>query len=83
MVKFMGMTKIKEFITECGRVLRVARKPSKHEFWTIAKVSGIGIMIIGLLGFLLHLIDMLTTIVVAAILVIVIVVILVFLKGKE
>jgi len=79
----MGLTKLKEFITECGRVLRVARKPSKHEFWTIAKVSGIGIMIIGLLGFLLHLIDRLTSIIVVSILVIVLVVILVFLKGKE
>ena len=79
----MGLTKLKEFITECGRVLRVARKPSKQEFWTIAKVSGIGIMIIGLLGFLLHLIDALTTIVVLSVVVIVLVVILVFIKGKE
>jgi protein transport protein SEC61 subunit gamma and related proteins len=79
----MGLTKFREFITECGRVLRVARKPSKQEYWTIAKVSGIGIMIIGLLGFLLHLIDQLTSIIVVSILVIVLVVILVFLKKGE
>jgi protein transport protein SEC61 subunit gamma and related proteins len=79
----MGLTKLKEFITECGRVLRVARKPSKNEYWTIAKVSGIGIIIIGLLGFLLHLIDQLTSVIMVSILVIVLVVILIFLKGKE
>jgi protein transport protein SEC61 subunit gamma and related proteins len=78
----MALEKLKNFITECGRVLRVARKPSKHEFWTTAKVSGIGIMIIGLVGFLLHLIDRLTSIIVVSILVIILVVILVFLKGK-
>jgi protein translocase SEC61 complex gamma subunit len=79
----MKLTKLKEFITECGRVLRVARKPSKQEFWTIAKVSGLGIVVIGLLGFLLHLIDRLTSIIAVSILVIVLVVILVFLKGKQ
>lgn len=79
----MGLTKLREFITECGRVLRVARKPTKHEYWTTAKVSGIGIMIIGLVGFLLHLIDRLTSIIVVSVLVIVLVVILVFMKGQQ
>jgi protein transport protein SEC61 subunit gamma-like protein len=83
MVKNMGLKRLREFMVECGRVLRVARKPSKHEYWTIAKVSGIGIMIIGLVGFLLHLIDRLTSVVVVSILVILLVVILIFAKGQQ
>ncbi|MGV8169125.1 MAG: protein translocase SEC61 complex subunit gamma [Candidatus Nanoarchaeia archaeon] len=77
------MARLKEFITECGRVLRVARKPSKQEFWTVAKVAGIGILIIGLLGFILHLIDQLTSVIVVSILVMLIVVILLFIKGQQ
>ena len=36
---------------DCKRVLLVARKPTKSEYLTIAKVTGLGILIIGLLGF--------------------------------
>ncbi|MBU1198424.1 MAG: protein translocase SEC61 complex subunit gamma [Nanoarchaeota archaeon] len=46
--------KLKDFFIQCKRVLRVTRKPDKQEFWTIAKVSGLGILVIGLLGFILH-----------------------------
>ncbi|MFA6073814.1 MAG: protein translocase SEC61 complex subunit gamma [Candidatus Woesearchaeota archaeon] len=79
----MALKKLREFITECGRVLRVAKKPSKQEYWTIAKVSGIGILVIGLMGFLLHLIDRLTSVVIVSVLVAVIVLILLFMKGKN
>ncbi len=47
--------KFKEFITECRRVLKVTKKPSRDEFKTIVKISGVGILIIGLIGFLIHL----------------------------
>jgi len=46
--------KFKEFIIECKRVLKVTKKPSRDEFKTIVKVSGVGILIIGLIGFLIH-----------------------------
>ncbi|MBS3152980.1 protein translocase SEC61 complex subunit gamma [Candidatus Woesearchaeota archaeon] len=46
--------KFKAFITESKRVLRVTKKPSKEEFIAIVKVSGIGILLIGLIGFLIH-----------------------------
>ena len=49
-------TKLKEFGKECWRVLRVTKKPDKFEFQTFVKVSGIGILIIGFIGFLIHLI---------------------------
>lgn len=43
--------KFKSFIKECKRVLQITKKPSKIEYKSIVKVTGIGILIIGLLGF--------------------------------
>jgi len=48
--------KLKIFIGECRRVLRVTKKPSNFEFKTIVKASGLGIMIIGLLGFIIQMV---------------------------
>ena len=45
-----------EIIKECIRVFRVTRKPGTDEFKTIVKVSAIGILIIGLLGFIINMI---------------------------
>ncbi|MBS3099908.1 protein translocase SEC61 complex subunit gamma [Candidatus Pacearchaeota archaeon] len=42
---------IRNFVKKCVRVWHVLRKPSKEEFMMVAKVSAIGIMIIGLIGF--------------------------------
>jgi protein transport protein SEC61 subunit gamma-like protein len=47
--------KISIFVKECVRVLKITKKPTKEEFKTISKVSGIGILIIGLIGFIVHL----------------------------
>jgi protein transport protein SEC61 subunit gamma-like protein len=47
------MQKLNSFIIECKRVLQVTKKPNAEEFKTIVKVSGLGILIIGALGFLL------------------------------
>lgn len=46
--------KLKEFIIECKRVLKVTKKPSRDEFKNIVKITGIGILIIGLIGFIIH-----------------------------
>ncbi|MEM4246758.1 MAG: protein translocase SEC61 complex subunit gamma [Candidatus Woesearchaeota archaeon] len=46
--------KVKDFLVECRRVLRVTKKPDKVEFKTIVKISGIGIVAIGFIGFLVH-----------------------------
>ncbi|GIU69629.1 MAG: hypothetical protein KatS3mg002_0865 [Candidatus Woesearchaeota archaeon] len=51
--------KFKNFVRECIRVLKVTKKPTKEEFKTISKISGLGILIIGLIGFIVHLIDVL------------------------
>ena len=45
--------KLKRFINESIRVLRVTRKPNKTEFQTIVKVSGLGMILIGLVGFVI------------------------------
>jgi len=45
-------TKLKRFTGECVRVLKVTKKPDSLEFKTIVKVSGMGILVIGLIGFL-------------------------------
>ena len=51
--------KLKSFINECIRVLRVTKKPDKVEFTTIVKVSGLGILIIGLVGFVIQMVRVL------------------------
>jgi protein transport protein SEC61 subunit gamma-like protein len=43
------------FIKQCNRVWYILRKPSKKEFTTIAKVSVIGLGLIGLIGFVISL----------------------------
>jgi len=43
-------TRFKSFLKQCRRVLRVTKKPNKEEFKIIVKVSGIGILIIGVIG---------------------------------
>jgi len=44
--------RFKGFTNECVRVLKVTKKPDSLEFKTIVKVAGLGILVIGLLGFL-------------------------------
>ncbi len=46
--------KLKRFVIECRRVLTVTKKPTGYEYKTIVKVSGLGIMLIGLIGFILQ-----------------------------
>ena len=53
--------KFKRFIIECRRVLRVTKKPTNFEFKTIVKVSGIGMIIIGMIGFLIQIIKQFQT----------------------
>ncbi|MBT7903047.1 protein translocase SEC61 complex subunit gamma [Candidatus Woesearchaeota archaeon] len=45
--------KIKEFLKENRRVLKITKKPGKEEFKTIVKVSGLGMILIGLIGFII------------------------------
>ena len=47
------MEKLKSFIKKCKRVWHTLKKPTKKEFEQIAKISAIGIAILGLIGFLI------------------------------
>jgi len=51
--------KIKRFLKETHRVLRITKKPNKNEFKTSLKVTGLGAAIIGALGFIIFLIKQL------------------------
>ena len=48
--------KIKSFTLKCKRVWLVLKKPTRKEFETIAKVTSIGILLLGFIGFLISLI---------------------------
>jgi len=48
--------KFKNFISESKRVFLVTKKPSWKEYKLAAKITGIGIILIGLIGMLIHII---------------------------
>ncbi|MDR1722030.1 MAG: protein translocase SEC61 complex subunit gamma [Methanobrevibacter sp.] len=45
---------IKSFFKQCERVLKVSRKPNREEYLNFAKVTAIGIAIIGVIGFVIY-----------------------------
>ena len=45
--------KIKSFFLQSVRVWRVLKKPTMMEYKTVAKVSAIGILLLGLFGFII------------------------------
>jgi protein transport protein SEC61 subunit gamma and related proteins len=51
-----GWQKTKRFVIECRRVLKVTKKPDKEEFQTIVKISALGMGVIGIVGFIIHII---------------------------
>ena len=50
------MEKLKLFFIKSKRVWHALRKPTKKEFWQVAKVSAIGLGILGLAGFIVSMI---------------------------
>jgi len=48
-------TKAKTFLVECKRVWQVTKKPSKDEYKAVLKVTALGILVIGFIGFLVNL----------------------------
>jgi len=43
---------LKEFFAKCVRVWAVMRKPTKEEIRTIAIAAGLGMLLLGLIGFI-------------------------------
>jgi protein transport protein SEC61 subunit gamma-like protein len=42
------------FLKQCQRVLHVSKKPDRTEYINVAKITGIGIIIIGVIGFIIN-----------------------------
>jgi protein transport protein SEC61 subunit gamma-like protein len=43
--------RLDKFIKDSKRVLKVSRKPDRQEYLELAKVTSIGVVIIGVIGF--------------------------------
>jgi protein transport protein SEC61 subunit gamma-like protein len=44
------------WLKQYWRILQLTRKPSNEEFFTISKVAGAGILLIGAIGFIIYLV---------------------------
>lgn len=53
------LQKIKRFLKETKRVMRLTKKPNKTEFKSAVKVTGLGAAVIGAIGFIIFLIKQL------------------------
>lgn len=51
---------ISQFIKQCRRVLIISKRPDRDEYQNVAKITGIGIIIIGVIGFIITLLSQLT-----------------------
>jgi len=54
-------SRMKSFFIQNKRVLRITRKPSREEFKITLKVSGLGTLVIGFIGFLIHILGIIIT----------------------
>jgi len=75
--------KFKHFVSESKRVLRVTKKPTKDEYLTISKVSGIGILVIGFLGAILHIGNSSTSLAIISIITILLISAVLFIKKGQ
>ncbi|HLD59093.1 MAG TPA: protein translocase SEC61 complex subunit gamma [archaeon] len=44
--------KLRDFLSSSRRIFIISKKPSREEFTTMVKVTGIGIIIIAIIGFI-------------------------------
>lgn len=55
----MKLEHLRTFYKECVRVFKITKKPTTEEYKAIMKVSALGILLIGFIGFLIKLIEQL------------------------
>jgi len=48
---------LRSFINSCMRLLKLARKPGRGELWLSIKICILGILVVGILAFLIKLIS--------------------------
>ena len=53
--------KITTFVSSSRRVLRLTKKPKKDEFFFVAKVTALGILLLGLVGYIIETVKYLIT----------------------
>ncbi len=51
---------IKEKFKEWNRVIKLSRKPKRSEYIMIAKITGLGMMVIGAIGFFIRILLQIT-----------------------
>ncbi|MGB9748998.1 MAG: protein translocase SEC61 complex subunit gamma [Candidatus Woesearchaeota archaeon] len=51
------LTSLKTFILECKRVFTLTQKPTNQEFKMIVKVTGLGMIALGLIGLVVYLLQ--------------------------
>ena len=44
---------MRKFLQNCRRTLQVAKKPDKNEYLHVAKITGLGILLVGFVGFVI------------------------------
>ncbi len=50
------MERLRDFLVQCGRTLRLAVKPGRSELWISIKICFLGIAAVGLIGFVIKVI---------------------------
>jgi protein transport protein SEC61 subunit gamma-like protein len=50
-MEFKPMEWIQTFISDAQRVLTVSKKPSTSEFMTMARITALGLVVLGILGY--------------------------------
>jgi protein transport protein SEC61 subunit gamma-like protein len=48
--------RIVTFLINAKRIVKVARKPSRKEYWLIFKICGVGLIILGVLSYIIQLV---------------------------
>ena len=51
-----SMTRLKRFWLNTKRIFKISTKPGKKEYWTMVKICSIGILIVGLLSYIVQVI---------------------------
>lgn len=52
----MILAKLGNYLKDCARVLSIAKRPNLAEYKQVAKLTGLGIAVIGLVGLLVTLV---------------------------
>ncbi len=48
------IARFKSFLHHSKRIFKIAHKPTKKEYWLMAKICIVGFLILGVLSFIIH-----------------------------